>query len=290
MSDKIVRAMALNGNVRIFVAKTTNLVQRAHELHGTYPAASAALGRTLSIGAIMGTTLKNDDEKLVIEIRGDGELGQILVNADNKGFVRGLVSNPYVHKVNSIGKLDVGGSIGHGTLRVTHDVLDGMAFSSQVELQSGEIGDDFAYYYAQSEQIPSAVSVGVLVNEDLSIKSAGAILIQVLPSATEEDISEIEKTLAQLPPVSNLMIDQEAIEVCVNLFNDVLILETTDTQYYCGCNKEQMTDVLRTLSTDELKELIAEDQGAVLECHYCHSKYTFDEAALREIISERQKN
>ncbi|QIK68933.1 Hsp33 family molecular chaperone HslO [Erysipelothrix sp. HDW6C] len=291
MSDKIVRGIALGGRVRFFVTKTTETVERARQIHDTYPAASAALGRVMSVAVIMGSTLKSDEEKLVIEIKSDGELNHILVNADNRGFIRGLVSNPHVHQVNeATGKLDVGGIVGSGFLRVTHKTGDTATFSSQTELQTGEIGDDFAYYYAQSEQVPSALSVGVLVNEDLTIKSAGAILVQVLPEATEEDIVTIEKVFAELPPVSELMVNQEAIEVAANLFDETVILQTGDVQYFCGCNKTQMRDVLRTLNTEDLQALIEEDHGATLKCHYCNTEYKFKEEELVELIDERKKN
>lgn len=291
MSDKIVRGLALNGNVRVLVAKTTDMVRHVQKLHGTYPAASAALGRVMSIASVMGSMLKDEREKLVIDIRSDGELNHIMVNADNRGFVRGLVSNPHVHKVNEkTGKLDVGGIIGNGTLSVSQEFEGNTIFNSQVPLQTGEIGDDFAFYFAQSEQVPSALSVGVLVNEDLSVESAGIILVQVLPSATDEDIDTIEAVFSKLKPVSTLMIDGEAEAICANLFDDVEIMQTTDIQYFCGCNKTQMRDALRTLSTEDLKEMIAEDHGAELECHYCHTKFKFKEEELQELINDRKKN
>lgn len=289
MSDQLVKGLALNGNVRVFVAKTTRLVEQARKYHDTYPVASAALGRVLSVSAILGSTLKSDDEKYVVEIRGDGELQHILANADNSGHVRGLVSQPHLHQINPVtGKLDVGGVIGNGTLSVTRESENRQSFSSQVPLQTGEIGDDFVYYFAQSEQIPSALSVGVLVNEDFSIKGAGAVWVQVLPSATEADIENIESVFAALPPVSDLMVEQEAIDVFYALFDDVKILETQDLFYFCGCNKTQMRDVLRTLSNAELQELIDKDHGATLVCHYCNSKYKFTEEDLLEMIHETE--
>ena len=232
--------------------------------------------------------LKDEREKLVIDIRSDGELDHIMVNADNRGFVRGLVSNPYAHAVNeSNGKLDVGGIIGHGSLSVSLEFEGNTIFSSQVPLQTGEIGEDFAYYFAQSEQIPSALSVGVLVNEDLTIKSAGAILIQVLPSATDQDIDKIEEVFSKLPPVSTIMIDKEPEKVFNSLFPDIEVLQTTPIEYFCGCNRTQMYDALRTLSVEDLSEMIEVDKGAELECHYCHSKYKFDENDLKALIAER---
>ncbi len=291
MSDKIVRAIALNGNVRIFVAKTTNMVAHAQKIHGTLPTTTAAMGRVMSMTSVMGSSLKDEREKLIVEIRGDGDLKYILANADNKGFVRALVSNPYAQKVkDTVAKLDVGGIIGNGTLSVRQEFEGNTIFNSQVPLQTGEIGEDFAFYFHQSEQIPSAVSVGVLVNEDMSVASAGVILIQVLPSAIESDIQAIEHVLSGLKPVSEIMLEMEAEEVAKSLFNDVEILQVTDTQYFCGCNRTQMRDALKTLNTNDLSEMIKEDHGAELECHYCHTKYNFSESDLESLIAEKQKN
>lgn len=288
MTDVILRGIAREGRVRFFVAKTTELVERARKIHDTYPAASAALGRTLSITAIMATNLKNDKDKLVVEIRGDGEIGYVLADARRNGEVRGLVANPHAHKVNETnGKLDVGGIVGQGSLSVTYKHEDVTTFSSQVELQTGEIAEDFAFYYAQSEQIPSALSVGVLVNEDLSIKSAGAILIQILPSATEEDIEVIESLLSKLPPVSSLMVSKEAQEVAESLFEDGEVLDSTPVNYTCSCSEDQMLSVLATLKSEELRELIELDNGAELSCQYCEKTYRFDAADLQKLIDAR---
>ena len=288
MSDLMIRGIAREGRVRFFVAKTTELVETARKMHDTYPAASAALGRTLSITTIMASNLKSDRDKLVVEIRGDGKLQYILADANRNGEVRGLVANPHVHQVNpATGKLDVGGIIGEGFLKVTYKHDDVTTFSSQVELQTGEIGDDFAYYYAQSEQIPSALSVGVLVNEDYSIKSAGAILIQILPEATEDDIVAIETLFAKLPPVSTIMIEHEAETVALGLFDDAQILEQQTINYVCGCSRDQMLSVLTTLKDEELEELISLDKGAQLKCQYCDKTYDFNDVELREIIASR---
>lgn len=288
MTDLIYRGLAREGRVRFFVAKTTQLVERARTIHDTYPASSAALGRTLSITAIMATNLKNTSDKLVVEIRGDGDIGYVLADARSNGNVRGLVANPHAHKVNeSNGKLDVGGVVGQGSLRVTYKHDDITTFSSQVELQSGEIGDDFAYYYAQSEQIPSALSVGVLVNSDNTIKSAGGILIQILPEATDEDIQVIENILTKLPPVSSLMVEYEAEEIANNLFEDGVVMGSNSLQYVCDCSRDQMLSVLTTLKTEEIQELIEMDNGAELKCQYCEESYHFDANDLNGIIESR---
>lgn len=288
MSDQIVRGLALGNNVRVFVGKTTQLVAQAQAIHQTHPAATAALGRVMSIASVMASGFKDERETLKIDIRGNGPLKSILVNANNKGEVRGLVGNPEAHAVNDLGKLDVGGILGQGTLMVSNEFNGNTVFQSQVALQTGEIGDDFAYYFFQSEQLPSAVSVGVLVGEEGQVISAGVILIQVLPSATETDIKAVEHVLAGLKPVSTIMGEMEAKEVALALFADMEILSEGPVTYKCSCSLEQMRDALSTLDVKDLEEMIHEDHGAELECHYCASKYKFSQEDLQALIDAKQ--
>lgn len=287
MSDKIIRGLALGGNVRVFVGKTTALVSQAQALHQTQPAATAALGRVMSIAAVMASGIKDERETLKVDIRGNGPLKSILVNANNQGDIRGLVGNPEAHGVNALGKLDVGGILGDGTLMVSNEFDGNTIFQSQVALQTGEIGDDFAYYFFQSEQLPSAVSVGVLVGEDGHVISAGVILIQVLPSATEADIKIVEHVLAGLKPVSTIMTEMEPREVADAMFSDLGTVTESSVQYKCTCSHQQMHDALRTLNSSDLQEMITEDDGAQLECHYCHSKYQFTAKDLQSLIDEK---
>lgn len=287
MENKMIRALALNDEIRILIVDTSELVEEARKLHKMLPTSSAALGRVMSVASLMGSMLKDDKERLKIEIRGEGDIKSIFVDTYNNGNVRGLISNPQVIKVNKkTNKLDVGGAIGKGTLKVIKETEGQLPFVSQVDLQTGEIGDDFVYYFAQSEQTPSAISVGVLVNEDLSIASAGALLFQVLPAASDESVAKVEEVLANLKPISNLLKEQNIEEILLSLFEDVRIIETKDTQYQCSCNKEQMKSALATLSNKELSLLIEEDKGASLECHYCHTIYNFNESDLQEIINQ----
>ena len=288
MSDQIVRGLALGNNVRVFVGKTTQLVAQAQAIHQTHPAATAALGRVMSIASVMASGFKDERETLKIDIRGNGPLKSILVNANNKGEIRGLVGNPEAHAVNDLGKLDVGGILGQGTLMVSNEFNGNTVFQSQVALQTGEIGDDFAYYFFQSEQLPSAVSVGVLVGEEGQVISAGVILIQVLPSATETDIKAVEHVLAGLKPVSTIMGEMEAKEVALALFADMEILSEGPVTYKCSCSLEQMRDALSTLDVKDLEEMIHEDHGAELECHYCASKYKFSQEDLQTLIDAKQ--
>lgn len=286
MADKLIRALALNDEIRLFMVDTTELIEKTRKLHDMYPTSAAALGRTMSVATIMGSMLKDEKEKLKIEIRGSGEINYIFVDAYNNGNVRGLVSNPQVFMVNEAnGKLDVGGAIGSGSLKVIKETEGKSSFVSQVDLQTGEIGDDFVYYFVQSEQVPSALSVGVLVSEDLSIASAGALLFQVLPFASEESIQKVEEVLSNLAPISSLLLEKNAEEIITSLFDDVRILDEQDVHYQCTCSREQMLSALATLPKEDIATMMKEDHGATLECHYCHSQYPFSEEELGELIA-----
>lgn len=291
MSDKLLRGMARDGNIRVLMVSSKELVQEAKDIHDFYPTVSAAAGRTMNVALMMAHMLKEEDEKIVVEIRGNGPLSFMLVNADNKGHVRISVSDPHIHQIKQDNnKLDVGGIIGEGTLKVIRQKEDKAVYNSLVPLQSGEIGDDFAYYFAQSEQIPSAVSVGVLVGDDLNIIASGGLIIQVLPSATEEDISAMENLIQNLKPMTTYLQKMDIYELFTHLFEDGVILETKDIHYHCGCNRKQMHRVLTSLSSVDLQDLIDEDNGATLECHYCHKKYHFDAKELESIILLNSKN
>lgn len=286
--NKIIRAFALNESIRILAVDTTELISRSQKMHQTLATSTAAFGRTLTIASLMGSLIKDEKEKLRIEIRGDGPLEYIIVDAYANGNVRGLVGNPNIVMVNeSNGKLDVGGAVGSGYLKVIKDIEGREPFVSTVPLQTGEIAEDFVYYFAQSEQIPSALTVGVLVNEDMSVKSAGAILFQVLPGASSEDIDRLEEKLSSLAPISELLTKQSIENILENLFDDLEILEVSQVDYRCSCHRDQMLGALQTLSADDLKELIEKDNGATLECHYCHAQFPFSADELQELIDEK---
>lgn len=287
MSDKLIRGLTRNGNIRVLMISTKDLVQEARNLHDLYPTVSAAVGRAMNASLMMAHMLKEDGEKLVVEIRGDGPLSHIIVNADNRGNVRTAMSEPHLFKVKDNGKLDVSGIIGNGTLKVSRELNGKTIYNSLVDLQSGELGEDFAYYFAQSEQIPSVVSLGVLVDPDLNISASGGLIIQVLPSATEEDIQAMESLITNLQPMTTLLMEKSIEEVFTDLFEDGVILGTSEVRYYCGCNREQMERVLQTLNSDDLKDLIEKDHGATLKCHYCQKEYVFSEEELWDIIRGR---
>ena len=230
--------------------------------------------------------LKSDKEQLTIRINGGGPIGTVLVDAYSDGHVRGFVSNPHVHyQYNDTGKLAVGIAVGkEGTLEVIKDLGMKENWCGTVELQSGEIGDDFAYYFTVSEQTPSAVSVGVLVDTDNHIISAGGLIVQMMPDATEEDIRKCEEVLSKLQPMSTLIRDKDSLEdILHEMFDDVKILSSQDICFKCHCSKATMKRVLTTLSKEERMKMIEEDHGCEITCNFCNERYHFSEEELRDL-------
>ncbi|NLM22113.1 MAG: Hsp33 family molecular chaperone HslO [Peptococcaceae bacterium] len=289
MKDYLIKALAYEGQVRAYVAVTTNTVGEAQRLHGTWPTASAALGRTMTAGLMLGATLK-DEEKITIKIDGQGPLGVIMVDVNAQGEVRGYVTNPQTHlALNKLGKLDVGGAVGtNGTLRVVKDIGMRDYFTGQVPLVSGEIAEDFTYYLATSEQIPSSVGLGVLVNTDNSIQAAGGFMIQMLPGATEQTISAIEEKLKTIPPVSSMI--QEGLkpeEILEKLLgpNNIQILDKMEVCFKCPCSKERIAGALVSLGPEEITKIIEEDGQAEAVCHFCNNKYLFNRQELEQLLN-----
>ncbi len=290
MKDQLVKAIAHSGNIRIFVSTTTNLVEEARQRHDCWPTSAAALGRVLSVATMMGGMLKSSHEKITIQINGGGSIGTILVDAYSDGTVRGFVGDPHIHLVyNDTNKLAVGTAVGkEGYLRVIKDISLKNDFTGTVALVSGEIGEDFAYYFTVSEQTPTALSVGVLVEEDNHVSAAGGVLIQLMPSATEEDIVACEKVISSLRPVSELVSENmDAQMIAKSLFEDIEILSVEDLAFKCDCNKDRMQDALMTLDVKDLKEMKQEDHGCEVSCQYCNTQFWFDEATLDEIIQSK---
>jgi molecular chaperone Hsp33 len=284
--DHIIKALARNGAIRIFVADTTELVREAALRHKCYPTAAAALGRTMSAGALLGAFLKGEDEKVTIQINGNGPLGTIMVDANGKGDIRGFVANPEVHFINpKTGKLDVGRAVGHdGTLKVIRDMSLRHDFTGTVELQTGEIAEDFAYYFTLSEQTPSAVSLGVLVDKDGEVAASGALMIQMMPAASEADIASAELAVAQLRPISTMINEKLTPEIIAKqLFDDTVILESLPLRFKCTCTKERMADALKTLERDEIEAMIQTDHGCEITCHFCNTTYKFTEEDLAKL-------
>lgn len=292
MNDYLVKALAFEGKVRAYAVRSTETVSEAQKRHNTWPIASAALGRTLSAGALMGAMLK-DDAKLTIKIEGGGPIGPILVDSNTKGEVRGYVTNPHIHfENNDQGKLNVGKAVGRdGMLTVVKDLGLRDFFSGQVPLISGELGEDFTYYFASSEQVPSSVGVGVLVNPDNSILAAGGFIIQLMPDTDDQTISKIEASLKQMPPVSTLiergLSPEELLEEVLGKGN-VQFLETLPVKFACNCTKERFATAIIGLGKKEIEDMIEEDGQAEVHCHFCNEFYLFTKEELSELHREAQ--
>ena len=290
MSDYLVKALACDGNIRAYAVRTTETIREAQERHQTWRTASAALGRTLTAGVMMGAMLKGED-KLTIKINGGGPLGPIVVDSNAKGEVRGYVTNPEVDfESNEHGKLDVRRAVGtDGMLAVVKDIGLRDFFSGQVPLVSGELGEDFTYYFATSEQVPSSVGVGVLVNPDDTILAAGGFIFQLMPGTPESVISQVEERLNTIPPVSKL-IEQGLTpeEILAELFGkeQIKILEKMPVQFACNCSKDRFSNAIIGLGKVEIDAMIEEDGQAEAHCHFCNEKYLFTKEELEEMKKE----
>ncbi len=278
----------MGGRIRAFAVRTTGLVEELRQRHDTWPTATAALGRTLTAAAMMGTMLKGE-EQLTIQVQGNGPIGQIVVDANAKGDVRGYVNEPHVHlPSNSMGKLDVAGAVGReGYLHVTKDLGMKEPYRGSIPIVSGELGEDFTYYFAVSEQTPSAVGLGVLVAPDNSVIVAGGFIVQLLPGLTDEEITLIEQAVGAMPPVTSLL-DQglELDEMLRRLLPDVEILEQMDVQFKCKCSRDRVEQTLVSLGKSELEQLIEEDGKAEVVCHFCNEAYTFEKDELQQILEK----
>ncbi|MCF7930543.1 MAG: Hsp33 family molecular chaperone HslO [Acholeplasmataceae bacterium] len=294
MKDYAIIATAYNQTVRIYVASSTHLVEEARKIHDTWPTATAALGRVLTVSAMMGLMYKQD-ERITIRIKGDGPIGPILVESNTKGDVRGEIRNPHVYLQYEDGpkkgKLNVGAAIGSGFLHITKDLGMKEYFTSSSDLQTGEIGDDFTYYFTTSEQTPSSVGVGVLVNTDYSVIASGGYILQLMPHATEETIVYLEHLISTLPSVSSLVkVGKTPEEILTLLANGTEeILKKTEISYTCHCSKDGFSKSLSALDEETMDILIHEDGQAEIECHFCHKKYMFSKDELLDIKKVRRE-
>jgi molecular chaperone Hsp33 len=290
MKDYLVKALAYDGEVRAYSVCSTGIVKEAQERHDTWSNASAALGRTLTAGVMMGAMLKGD-QKLTLKVEGNGPIGHILVDSNAKGEVRGYVQNPHVQtELNQNGKIDVARAVGtEGFVSVTKDLGMKEPFSGQVPIVSGELGEDFTYYFAVSEQTPSSVGVGVLVNPDHSILASGGFIIQMMPGVSEATISAIETRLKTIKPVSKLVeegLSPEEILYEVLGKDEVTIMETMDVQFKCQCSRERIEGALLSIGKNELQLLLEEDGEAEVKCHFCNEAYHFSENDLKGLIEQ----
>ena len=288
--DYIIRATAANGNIRVFAATTKNLTEYARSVHQTSPVATAALGRTLTAGAMMGLTMKNPKDLLTLQIKGRGCLGGITVTANSRGFVKGYVEEPMVIlPPNAKGKLDVGGAVGPGQLTVIKDLGLKEPYIGTVALQTGEIADDLTYYFALSEQIPSSVALGVLLNKENHVEAAGGFIIQLMPFAEDAVISKLEEKLSNLPSVTELLSQGHTPETILELIfsdMDLIINEKCDTGFECNCSKERISRALLSLGKKELKKLIDDEKPVEVNCHFCNSTHSFEKAELEKMLKE----
>lgn len=291
LQDYIIRATALEGKVRAFAARTTGLVEELRRRHHTSPTATAALGRASTAAAMMGAMLKNE-EKLTVQVKGNGPLGQIVVDANAKGDVRGYVENPNVDlPLNAKGKLDVAGAVGtEGFLNVIKDLGLKEPYQGSVPLVSGELGEDFTYYFAKSEQTPSAVAVGVLVDVDLRVKAAGGFIIQLLPGLPDEEITLIENELGRLAPVTALIDEGEEMEAILGkVLGSVQILQKLPVRFRCQCSRRRVEHMLVSLGEQELRDILDERGQAEVVCHFCNEPYVFGTGELQAILHQITK-
>lgn len=284
MKDHLVIATSSNDTVRIYTALTTETVESARKIHDSWPTATAALGRVLT-GTLITGVMSDNPYRLTVKFSGDGPLGTVIAVSNRRGEVKGYVDNPHVDlSLNQSGKLDVGAAIGSGTLTVVKDYGLKNPYHGVVPLQNGEVALDFAYYFAKSEQTPSAVSLGVLVEPDGTVKAAGGLIIQLMPGASEEKIGSIEAKLAQLPPITTLLnsgITPAGIISEIVGPTEVKILEELDLRYRCDCSRERFLGPLLSINPSELEEVFREQGQVEVRCHFCNRYYHYELSELK---------
>ncbi len=289
MKDKLIRATAKDGQVRIIAATTTELVDEATRTHECMPTASAALGRMLTGGVLMGAMLKNDTDSLTIQIDGDGEAKGITVTAHHDGSVKGYIGNPQVDlPLNEKGKLEVGGAIGkNGYLKVIKDMGLKEPYVGQVPIYTGEVGDDIAYYFTVSEQTPSAVALGVLVDTNLSIKAAGGFIIQMMPGASEFLADVITYRLEEIPSITSMIDKGMTIEEILEFVfedMDLKIYDSLTPTYKCDCSRERIERVLMSIGKNDLQEIYDDGKTEEVLCHFCNKSYEFKPEDIKKIL------
>ncbi len=293
MNDVALIAHAYDQTVRIYVSQTTELVETARLIHGTWPTATAAFGRFLTVSAMMGLMYKKG-ERLTLRIKGDGPIGSMTVEATPEGEVRGDIKNPAVYlkydDPSLSHKLNVGAAVGNGMLHVTKDLQMKDYFTSSCELQSGEIGDDFTYYFATSEQTPASVGLGVLVETDQSVRASGGYILQLMPGVTDETIQRIEAIISSLKPVSTMIDEGMTSEDILNLLSDGTgeVIMRHPLSYACHCSKDGFARSLSALDDETMDVLIEEDGEAEVVCHFCHKQYHFSKTELETIKHTRK--
>lgn len=288
MSDYIIRATAADSQIRAFASTTRELVEHARITHGLSPVGTAALGRLLTAAGMMGTMMKGDKDLLSIIINADGPMGKTGVTADSKANVKGYISTPeFQNPPNYFGKLDVGGAIGNGTLRVIKDMGLKEPYVGTVGLITGEIAEDLTYYFATSEQIPTSVGLGVLMNKDNTVRQAGGFIVQLMPFASDEIIDRLEANIKDISSVTSMLDKGMSPEDILRQVLDGFDLEITDTmptQYYCNCSKERVSKALISVGRNELKSMISDGKEIEVNCHFCNTNYIFSVEELKELL------
>lgn len=290
MNDYVIRATAGDGQLRAFVATTTNMVEEARNLHNTTKVATAAFGRTLTVTSMMGLMMKNDGDKLTVIIKGGGPIGTILATSNVKGVVKGYVENPNVEVPDyENGKLNVAAAVGNdGVVKVTKDLGLREPYNGAYPLVSGEIAQDLTHYFALSEQTPSVVALGVLTT-GIKVEHAGGFIVQLMPDATEEVISKLEENVAKLTSITNMMSDGNTPEDILNIVLEGLnprVLDKVEVGFECECSKERVQKVLIAIGKKELASIIEEDKEAEIGCQFCNSKYKYTEEELLSILKD----
>ena len=289
MADRIVRAISTDGMVQAAAICSRDLTERARQIHKTLPVATAALGRTLAAASMMGNALKSDGASLTLQFKGGGPLGTVLAVSDAEGNVRGYVTNPHVDiPLRKDGKLDVGTAVGHeGTLTVIKDLHMKEPYVGTIDLLGGEIAEDVAGYFVESEQIPTACALGVLVDKDQSVKAAGGYLIQLMPGAAEDTIAKVEGGIMAAGAVSAILEkndDPEAMLRTVMSDFDLKILETCPVEYRCYCSRERVERALISLGREELEQMLSEQGGCQLTCQFCDAVYEFTAEDIQRLL------
>ena len=290
MCDYIIRGMAADKQVRFFAANTKDLVEKARRIHNTSPIATAALGRLMTGTAMMGSMCKNDSDIVTVQIKGDGPMGGLVVTSDAKARVKGYVYNKDVMlPPNAQGKLDVGGAIGNGVLTVIKDLGLKEPYSGQTHLVSGEIAEDLTYYFAASEQIPTSVALGVLMNKDNTVRQAGGFIIQMMPYAEEETISKLEKKIAEFKSVTYALEHEHTPEKMMeDLLGDMdmKIYEKVPTQFHCNCSKERVEKAVISVGKKEIQNMIDDGEPIEVNCHFCNTHYHYSVDDLKRMLNE----
>lgn len=287
MSDYIVRATAANAQIRAFAATTKETVETARKYHNTSPIATAALGRLLTAGTMMGSMMKNDSDVLTLQVQCGGPIGGMTVTADSRGQVKGYVNNPDVMLPPQNGKLDVGNALGAGFLNVIKDMGLKEPYVGQTVLQTGEIGDDLTYYFATSEQVPSSVGLGVLMEKDNTVKCAGGFIVQVMPFIEDEVLGKLETNIGNIHSVTEMLDNGHTPEQMLEQVLEGLELEITDTVptgFLCNCSKERIEKAIVSIGRKDIQSMIDDGESIEVKCHFCNTGYDFSVEELKEII------